>query len=414
MRLDEIDLTELDRFAHGFPHELFTTLRRDAPVWFHPPTAHTPGDEGFWVLSRYADIHAAGSDATLFSSETGPGRGGGGGTLIEDLPPGLNGALLNMMDDPRHQRIRRLVTPAVSARALGLMEEELRGRTTAILDAVAERGECDFLVDVAAELPLQAIAQLMGVPQADRHDLFRWADATLDYDDRELGQPSEKTQSASANMQAYGMELVAAKRRSPGDDILSAVVGARIEGADGADEPLSDVELLMFFNLLIAAGSETTRNSIAVGVATLAEVPDQWQVLRDDRTLLPSAVEEILRWASSTPYNRRTATRETEIGGQAIAAGDKVTLWWASANRDETVFDDPFRFDVRRDPNPHLTFGHGAHFCLGANLARLEMRLMLDALLDRFDAIVPTGPIEWTRSNKHTGVRHMPVQLVPR
>jgi cytochrome P450 len=410
----DIDLTELDRFAHGFPHELFTTLRRDAPVWFHPPTAHTPGDEGFWVLTRYADVHAAASDAALFSSVTGPGREGGGGTLIEDLPPGLNGALLNMMDDPRHQRIRRLVTPAVSARALGLMEEELRGRTTAILDAAAERGQCDFLVDVAAELPLQAIAQLMGVPQSDRHDLFRWAGATLDYDDRDLGQPSEKTQSASANMQAYGMELVAEKRRAPGDDILSAVVSARIEGADGAEEPLSDVELLMFFNLLIAAGSETTRNSIAVGVATLGEQPDQWRMLRDDRSLLTTAVEEILRWASSTPYNRRTATRETEIGGQAIAAGDKVTLWWASANRDEAVFADPFRFDVRRDPNPHLTFGHGAHFCLGANLARLEVRLMLDALLDRFDAIVPTGPIEWTRSNKHTGVRHMPVQLVPR
>ena len=273
----------------------------------------------------------------------------------------------------------------------GSWRTELRGRTTAILDAAAERGECDFLVDVAAELPLQAIAQLMGVPQADRHELFRWADATLDYDDRELGQPSEKTQSASANMQAYGMELVAEKRRAPGDDILSAVVGARIDGADGADEPLADIELLMFFNLLIAAGSETTRNSIAVGVATLAEQPDQWRALRDDRTLLPSAVEEILRWASSTPYNRRTATRETEIGGQAIAAGDKVTLWWASANRDETVFDEPFRFDVRRDPNPHLTFGHGAHFCLGANLARLEMRLMLDALLDRFDAIDADG-----------------------
>jgi cytochrome P450 len=414
MRLEDIDLTELDRFAAGFPHDLFTTLRREAPVWFHPPTAHTPGDEGFWVLTRYADVHAAASDAVLFSSETGPGRAGGGGTLIEDLPPGLNGALLNMMDDPRHQRIRRLVTPAVSARALGLMEEELRGRTAAILDAAAERGECDFLVDVAAELPLQAIAQLMGVPQHDRHDLFRWADATFDYDDRELGQQSEKTRSASANMQAYGMELVAEKRRAPGDDILSAVVGARIEGRHGADEPLTDVELLMFFNLLIAAGSETTRNSIAVGVATLAEHPDQWRLLQTDRSVLRTAVEEILRWASSTPYNRRTATRPTEVGGQAIAAGDKVTLWWASANRDEDVFDAPSRFDVRRDPNPHLTFGHGAHFCLGANLARLEIRLMLDALLDRFDAIVPTGPIEWTRSNKHTGVRHMPVRLVPR
>ena len=311
MRLEDIDLTELDRFAHGFPHELFTTLRRDAPVWFHPPTAHTPGDEGFWVLSRYADVHAAGSDAASSRRRRDRAAPAAAGRSSRTCRPALNGVLLNMMDDPRHRRIRRLVTPAVSARALALMEEELRGRTTAILDAAAERGECDFLVDVAAELPLQAIAQLMGVPQADRHDLFRWADATLDYDDRELGQPSEKTQSASANMQAYGMALVAEKRRAPGDDILSAVVAARIEGADGADEPLSDIELLMFFNLLIAAGSETTRNSIAVGVtARSCEQPDQWRALRDDRTLLPSAVEEILRWASSTPYNRRTATRD--------------------------------------------------------------------------------------------------------
>jgi cytochrome P450 len=290
-------------------------------MWFHPPTEHTPGGEGFWVLTRYADVYAAGADAALFSSETGPGRDGGGGTLIEDLPPGLNGALLNMMNDPRHQRIRRLVTPAVSARALGLMEAELETRTATIVDAVAERGECDFLVDVAAELPLQAIAQLMGVPQEDRHDLFRWSDATFDYDDRELGEQSAKTRDASANMQSYGMELIAEKRNAPGDDILSAVVQARIEGPGGGELPLSDVELLMFFNLLIAAGSETTRNSIAVGVMALAEDTDQWRALQEDRALLSTAVEEILRWASSTPYNvvrpRRTprsAARRSQPG----------------------------------------------------------------------------------------------------
>jgi cytochrome P450 len=412
--LADIDLTDLDRFDHGFPHELFTTLRREAPVWFHPPTARTPGGEGFWVLTRYADVHAAASDSALFSSQTGPGRDGGGGTLIEDLPAGLSGVLLNMMDDPRHQRIRRLVTPAVSARALVLMEAELRTRAVAIVDAAAARGECDFLVDVAAELPLQAIAQLMGVPQEDRHDLFRWSDATLDYDDRDLGEHTEKTQAAAADMQAYGVALIGEKRSQPGDDILSAVVQARIPDADGSEGALSDDELLMFFNLLIAAGSETTRNSIAVGAMTLAEHPDQWDALRRDRSLLPSAVEEILRWASSTPYNRRTATAEVEVGGQTIAAGDKVTLWWASANRDGAVFADPFRFDFRRDPNPHLTFGHGAHFCLGANLARLEIRIVLDELLDRFSEIVPAGPVEWTRSNKHTGVRHMPVRLIAR
>ena len=414
MRLDDVDLTDLDRFASGFPHELFTSLRREAPVWFHPPTPHTPDGEGFWVLSRYTDIAAVASDAETFSSASG-GTRDGGGTIIEDLPLGFAaGVLLNMMDDPRHRRIRRLVTPSVSPRGLAAMEADLRQRTTAILDAVAERGTCDFLVEVAAELPLQAIARLLGVPQEDRHRLFAWANATLDYDDRDLGAQSEKTLAASTAMFEYGAQLIAEKRRQPADDILSAVIHGRIEGPDGQPSPLTDLELQMFFNLLVAAGSETTRNSIAAGLLALIQHPQQWRALQSDRTLLPTAIEEFLRWASSTPYNRRTATRAAVVGDQTIRAGDKVTLWWASANRDEMVFADPFRFDVRRDPNPHLAFGHGSHFCLGANLARREMHLVFDALLDRFDEIALAGPVEWTRSNKHTGVRHMPVTLLGR
>jgi cytochrome P450 len=174
---------------------------------------------------------------------------------------------------------------------------------------------------------------------------------------------------------------------------------------------LTELELQMFFNLLMAAGSETTRNSIAAGVLAFSDHPQEWQTLAADRGLLPSAVEEVLRWSSTTAYNRRTATRDTSIGEVEIHAGDKVTLWWTSANRDETVFSDPFRFDVRRDPNRHLAFGHGGHFCLGANLARLEIRLVLEALLDRGVSCEVTGPVEWTRSNKHTGIRHLPVRF---
>jgi len=411
--LTDLDLTDLDRFARGFPHEMFTMLRREAPVYFHPPTVHTPGGEGFWVLSRHADVSAAALDAATFSSHRG-GTRDGGGTLIEDLPSGFAaGVLLNMMDDPRHRHFRRLVTPSVSPHALARIEAELRERTGAILDAAAERGACDLVVDVAAELPLQAIARLLGVPQEDRHQLFGWANATLDYDDRELGQTSAKVQAAQGELFRYGSELLATKRRCPAEDILSAAVHGRVP-ADGGDQPLDELELQMLFNLLIAAGSETTRNSIAAGVAALVAHPDQWRALQQDRSLVPRAVEEILRWASSTPYNRRTATRDVELRGQTIRAGDKVTLWWASANRDEDVFVEPFRFDVRRDPNPHLTFGHGSHFCLGANLARVEMRLVFEGLLDRFAEIALTGPIEWTRSNKHTGVRHMPVSFVRR
>jgi cytochrome P450 len=180
------------------------------------------------------------------------------------------------------------------------------------------------------------------------------------------------------------------------------------------DPALSDLELQMLFSLLIAAGSETTRNSITLGVLALAREPGQWRRLEANRHLLPSAVEEVLRWASTTPYNRRTATADTAVRGQRIRAGDKVTVWWASANYDEDVFPDPFTFDVGRRPNPHLAFGHGSHFCLGATLARIEIRLVLEAFLDRFAAVEPAGPIEWTRSNKHTGVRHAPVAIVPK
>ena len=407
MRLADVDLTDLDRFADGFPHDVFALLRREAPVWFHPPTEHTPGGEGFWVVTKHADCLAAGTDAATFSSHTGPGRDGGGGTILEDLPGGFAaGVLLNMMDDPRHQRIRKLLTPAVSPRALAALEENLRARTTQIVDAVAEKGECDLVVDVAAELPLQAIAHLLGVPQEDRHLLFGWATATLDYDDRDLGQQSERTQAASAAMFEYGTRLIDEKRVGAGTDMLSTVVASR-------DPELSDAELQMFFNLLIAAGSETTRNSITFGLLALAARPEQWRLLERDRSLLPSAVEEVLRWASTTPYNRRTATTDTTLRDQEIRAGDKVTLWWASANYDEDVFvdPDPFTFDVTRKPNPHLAFGHGTHYCLGANLARTEIRLVLEAFLDRFDGLAPSGPIEHTRSNKHTGVRHAPVKL---
>jgi cytochrome P450 len=409
MRLDEIDLTDLDHFGDGFPDEVFTFLRREAPAWWHPPTSHTPGDVGFWVVSSHVHVLTVVSDAATFSS-AGAADAAGGGTLIEDLPFGFAaGVLLNMMDDPRHQRIRRLVTPAVAPRALALLEGELRHRTAVILDGVVDRGRCDFLMDVAVELPLQATAMLMGVPDEDRHDLMAWSGASLTYDDRELGTTSAAVQEASAAMAAYGSALVARKRVDGGDDVLATVAGATIEGEDGTPAPLSDLELLMFFNLLVAAGSETTRNAIALGLAALIENPDQWALLQADRSLLPGAVEEILRWSSPTLYNRRTATRDLEVAGREIRAGDKVTVWWPSANRDEEVFDDPFRFDVRRQPNPHLAFGYRSHFCLGANLARAEIRIMLEELLERFDDFRLDGPVRRFRTNKHAGVKHMPV-----
>jgi len=405
--LEGIDLTDLGLFAAGFPDDVFTVLRREAPVWWHEPTSHTPDGAGFWVVSRHAEMLSVASDAATFSS-AGASDAAGGGTLIEDLPYGFAaGVLLNMMDDPRHHRIRRLVTPAVAPRTLSLLEAELRTRTAAILDAVVARGRCDFLLDVAVELPLQAIAMVMGIPDEDRHDLMAWTNATLSYDDRELGGRSTSSEHAAAAMAAYGTALIERKRAQGGDDIVATMALATIEDEEGRPEPLSDLELLMFFNLLIAAGSETTRNAIALGMAALIEHPAQWDLLRHDPTVWSTAVEEILRWSSPTLYNRRTATRDVEVAGERIRTGDKVTLWWASANRDEAVFDDPFRFDLRRSPNPHLAFGHRSHFCLGASLARLEIRIMLEELLARFHRLTLDGPIERFRTNKHAGVKHM-------
>ncbi len=404
-----VDLCDLDLFGDGFPEGVFGALRANAPVWWQAPTEHTPDDVGFWVLSRHADIGAAASDARLLSSERAPGAAGGG-TIIQDLPYGFApGMLLNMMDDPRHQLIRRIVTPAFAPKALQRMEPELRARAARIVGAVAERGSCDFLTDVAVELPMQAVAALMGIPEGDRHDLIRWSNATLDHEGRELGETNAVVADAAAAMAAYGTDLIAERRATPGDDLISTVAHARIAGGDDRVEPLSDLELLMFFNLLVVAGSETTRNSIALGMVALVEHPEQFDALRSDRGLMATAVEEILRWTTATTYNRRTATRDVELRGQTIREGDKVTLWWPSANRDDTVFADPFRFDIRRTHNPHLTFGHGTHFCLGANLARLEIRIMFEELLERLDGFELIGPVRRARTNKHAGVTSVPL-----
>ena len=410
--LDAVDLTDLDAFADGPPLEAFRVLRDEAPLFWHEPTEHTPDDEGFWCLTRHADVAWAAREAELLSSCTGGDRDGGG-TLIEDLPVGFAaGVLLNMTDDPRHHHLRRLVTPSVSPRRLRDLEGDLTARCDAILDAVVEHGACDLLTDVAAELPLQAVAGLLGVPQEDRHLLLGWADATLDYEDRDPGQASERSQRAAAEMFAYGAELLAEKRRCPADDLLSVLATAELDDAAEPGGPLAELDQQMQWNLLIAAGSETTRNAITAGLLALAERPDQWAALAGDRSLLPTAVEEVLRWSSATTYNRRTATAAFERHGQVVRPRDKVVLWWASANVDERAFDDPMRFDVARDPNPHLTFGLGPHHCLGANLARLEIRLVLEGLLDRGVRVEPDGPVERTRSNKHTGFRHAPVRLV--
>jgi len=410
---DGIDLTDPDLFAAGPPHEVYRRLRDDAPVYWHPPTPSTPDGEGFWCLTRHEDVAWAAKQPDLFSSEGGGGRDGGG-TLIEDLPRGFAaGVLFNMQDDPRHHHVRRLVTPSVSPKRLREIEAALAERCAVLLDAAVDRGTCDFLVDVAAELPLQAIASLLGIAQEDRHFLLDWADATLDYDDHNPGETSVKVQESSAAMSAYTARLLDEKRACPAADIVSIIANADLPPEAEPGGPMTELEQSMFVHLLVAAGSETTRNSITAGLLALIDRPEQWDALRADRSLLPNAVEEVLRWASSTIYNRRTATEEVEVGGQVIRPGDKVVLWWQAANYDERVFADPLELDIRRSPNPQLSFGIGSHFCLGANLARLEIKLVFDGLLDRAERIELAGPVERTRSNKHAGFRHAPIRIRP-
>ena len=410
MRLAELDLTDLDLFARGFPHELFAIHRREAPVYWHPPTAHTPGGEGFWSVATHGEALGVMGDPVTYPSERGGDRPYGGTILPDSTGAGL---ALNMMDDPRHHRVRQLVSRGFTPRTIARLEGELRRRTAGLLEAVAARGgACDFVADVATELPMQAVCILLGIPEADRHLLFERSDRCFDFPTGEAFADTDEFRAAMAELLSYGSALIAEKHARPGDDMLSIVVHATLPDQD--PPTLADVELLFFFSLLFAAGSDTTRNTAAGGLLALLEHPGELSALWSTPALVAPAIEEMVRWTSPSAYNRRTATRAVALAGHAIRPGNKVVFWEASANRDERVFADAMTFRAGREPNPHLGFGHGVHFCLGANLARLELRILYDELIARFAGVALDGRPEWTRSNKHTGLRHLPVRLRPR
>jgi cytochrome P450 len=396
------DLTDLDNFAGGFPHDLFEAHRRESPVCWHEPTEHTPDGEGFWSVATYAETLAVLRDPDTYSSVTGGARPFGG-TLLQDLS--VAGQVLNMMDDPRHAQIRRLVSSGLTPRMITRVTEDLRARARTLLDAVEPGVALDFLVDIAAELPMQMICILLGVPESERHWLFEAIEPQFDFGGARSAAVGQLTpEEAGSRMYEYGMQLIAAKRADPGDDMLSVV-------ANASDAEMSDMELYLFFSLLFSAGAETTRNSVAGGLLALVEHPGQLRRLQREPALLPSAIEEMVRWTTPSPSKRRTATRAVTLGGCHIEAGQKVQIWEGSANRDAAVFQDPDVFDVARKPNAHLGFGHGVHYCLGANLARLELRVLFEELLPRFRTARLVAPVEWTRSNRHTGIRHLFVEF---
>ncbi len=392
--MELVDLSNSRSFADGFPHDFFTYLRREAPVWWHEPTEFTPNGVGFWVVSRYDDVVAVFKDAETYSSEL-------GGTQIYD-GKGM-GYQLNQTDDPKHRRLRALVNKGFTPRMIGQLEGNLRERARRILDGVPLGETFDFVPAVARELPLQAICSILGVPHEDRAELIEIVDLAVSAGDGTVMSPQYLKR-----LSAYADALIERKRAEPANDILSVIVHAQLD--DGSPQ-LSNLELRAFFNLLFPAGAETTRGAIAGGLLALIENPPERERLRARPELMKTAIEEMVRWTSPSVYKRRTATRDTELRGRAIRKGQKVTVWEMSANRDEDAFYEPFRFDVGRDPNNHVGFGLGAHFCLGANLARLEIRVMFEELFARFERFEVAGPLAWTNNNRLVSLTQMPLRV---
>lgn len=401
MEQPSIDLSDSQNFAHGFPHDFFTWLRANEPWYWHEPTPMTPDGEGFWVVSRYADVDAIIMDPTTFSSDKGGTRTAGGTTIKDELSAGK---VMNQTDDPLHKRLRAIVNEGFSVKAISALEGELRRRTRALLAGLKPGDHIDFALDVAREIPTQAICIVLGVPEDDRLMLADWID-------HGIAAPSDEViaEEYVRKIRRYAQGLIEAKREQPQADIFSTIVHARF-AADGST--LSDHELRSFFGLLFPAGAETTTRSISGGLLALLERPLAWRRLHDDPALLKTTVEEIVRWTTPSCYKRRTATRDVQQGDKLIRAGDKVTFWEMSANRDEQVFDHPFEFDVARIPNKHLGFGAGVHFCLGSSLARLELRVVFEELVHSNLEFGFDGEPQWMPNNRLVGLKSFPLQVL--
>jgi cytochrome P450 len=420
MTLTDVNLNDLDAFEAGTPHHWFKLLRHEDPVHRH---AGAPGEEDYWCITKYEDLKRISKRPKLFSSER-------MGTIIRDPAPetleSMRLIMLNM-DPPKHRQYRNLVNKAFTPRMVKSLEARVDRMVDDIIDAVVEKGECEFVEDLAAPLPMMVICEMMGVPEEDRKAIYELGNAMVGFDDPEFDETrgnragesfversdaptggQDEMQQASAAMFGYAEKLKQLARANPADNLATALLEAEVDG-----QKLTDLEFNSFFLLLAIAGNETTRTVTTNGMYQLITHPDQRQRVLDDPSLVPSMVEEILRFDPAVHCFRRTATADTVIRDREIAEGDKIMLWYPSVNRDEEVFDDADVFDVARHPNDHLAFGIGEHFCLGANLARMELNKIFAALLERLPDLELDGEPRRLRSNFINGVKEMRVRFTP-
>ncbi|MBC6463017.1 cytochrome P450 [Actinomadura sp. HBU206391] len=399
----DIDLVDPDVYERGgMPHDQFGWLRENAPVFWHHGDRER-GWPGFWAITRHEDVVRVSRHPEIFSSRE--------RLALFDEIPGDDLSLQQMMmlnqDPPEHSRKRGIVNRGFTPRAIGALEQHIRDICRELVDEVLITDQADFVRDVAATLPLYVICELLGAPVEDRGKIFEWSNRLIGGDDPEFQQTREDGQEAAAQLYAYANELAAARRENPRDDIVTKLLQPDDKGHE-----LSTDEFDLFVLLLSVAGNETTRNAASGGMLALLEHPGEWRRLREGTATTATAVEEIVRWVTPVNLFRRTAMRDIELRGQQIKEGDKVVVFYGSANRDEKIFDTAEAFDVGRDPNPHIGFGGGGpHFCLGAHLARLELRVLFETLLDSAPNIELSGNVRRLRSNFINGIKEMPVRF---
>lgn len=405
MKTTELDLANPDTFADGFPHAYFRHLRAEDPVhWNEVKFDRDRNGDGFWSITKFADVKALSKNPEVFSSWK-------GGTNIfelkgEDLD-GTRAMMLNM-DPPHHVKYRRLVASNFTPRAISRLEGHIRELAKAIVDDIAHRDSCDFVADVAALLPMRTIMEIVGVPEEDQQRLFEISNKMVGFDDPELQGSFDEGKMAAAEMCMYGQKLREMVAECPMDNLASSLYHGQVDG-----QTMDAFEYNYFFLMLMIAGNETTRTMTAHGMRLLMEHPEERRKLVENPALIPGGIEEIMRYNPPVMHFRRTLTRDFELRGKTLKEGDRVVMWYASANRDEEVFEHPDRFDVSRPIAEHLTLGVGEHFCLGASFARAQLNSIFTELLTRIPDMEPTGPIRYLRSNFIHGVKEMPVRFTP-